>query len=80
VHGPSRPRFDVMVAGRGVLAESTAALAPNATPASLQSITFTLPEATSAAELRVIVGAGDALSIHQVELIALRAAPGIPHE
>ena len=80
VQGPSRPRFDVVLAGSGVLTESTATLPPNDTPAPLHSITFTLAQPTSAAELRVLVGAGDALTINGVELVALSAAPGVPHE
>jgi hypothetical protein len=80
VQRPSRPRFDVTLASRGVLTELTAALAPSNTPAPLQSITFALPQATSAAELRVIVSDDDALTINRVELVALSAAPGVSHE
>lgn len=75
---PSRPRFEVASMKDGVIAAHTRPLPASGSNAVLHSIDLKVARPIEGAEFRVIVGRGDALSVHAIELVALTGAPRQP--
>jgi hypothetical protein len=67
----SRPRFEVTSMKDGLIAVGNPRLAAGTRDAALQTLEFNVAHPVAGAEFRVLVGRGDAVSVHAVELTAL---------